>query len=91
MSTRGPRPERSPGNDIRLIANYCQRLDKILDRLTSDEIAAMDADDRDFLAYFARETSTRLHNARLWALDSDHPEAIRAHGYDNFITKRSIL
>lgn len=60
MGARGPRIERSPENDIRLIANYCRRLDTILERLTPDEIQALSPEDRQFLAGFSGPTSNQL-------------------------------
>jgi tRNA(Ile)-lysidine synthase TilS/MesJ len=63
MSARGPRLPRTPENDIRLIANYCQRLDTILARLTTEEIRALSDEDRNFLANFAGPTGSNLCTA----------------------------
>jgi hypothetical protein len=59
-AARGPKPPRSPENDIRLIANYCQRLDRILDRLSTEEIEALSTEDRQFVQSFAEPTSNML-------------------------------
>jgi hypothetical protein len=82
MGARGPRPERTPENDIRVIANYCQRLDRILARLTTAEIEAMSAEDKWFLASFAGRTGDALCDA--------HDTAVGKRG-ESFISRTSIV
>lgn len=71
------RPPRTIENDLRLLANYSQRMEKVAERITVAEIEGLSDNDVGFLLHFAERLGNTLsslaHQCRGRIIDEEIP------------------